>query len=83
MLQKKYLYFCADVRQSTGLDLQSNEPDEELCRRLSDKMGQEYGAIYPLFMQLQHFLKPEALVDESAMMRMIDLMNGWKRNLQT
>jgi len=83
ILQKKYLYFCTDVKQLTGLDLQSDESDEELCRRLSDKMGQDHGAVRPLFMQLKQLLKPDVFVDENAMMRMIDLMNGWKRNLKT
>ncbi|MDR2231648.1 MAG: hypothetical protein LBE56_00830 [Tannerella sp.] len=82
MLQKKYLYFSTEVKQLTGLDMMSDEPDEELCRRLSDKMGREFAAVRPVFIQFKNLLTPGTQVDERDMMEMIDVMNGWKNNLK-
>ena len=78
MLQKKYLYFCTEVKQLNGLDLHSDEPDEELCRRLADKMGQDFEKIWPVFKELKELLKEGVFVDETSMMRLIDKMNEWR-----
>ena len=75
MLQKKYRYFCMEVKQLNGLDLQSDEPDEELCRRLADKMGQDFEKIWPSFRELKYLLRNGVSVDETSMMRLIDTMN--------
>ena len=77
MLQKKYRYFCAEVRQLSGLDLHADEPDEELCRRLADKKGLDFGDIWPVFKELKNLLQEGVFVDEMTMMRMIDRMNEW------
>lgn len=81
LLQKKYLYFCAEVKRLNGLDLQSDEPDEELSRRLSDKMGVEKDEIWPVFRELKYLLRPETPVDESQMIRNIDRINQWMKRL--
>ena len=77
MLQNKYLYFCTEVKQLTGLDLQSDEPDEDLCRRLADKTGQDFRELWPVFRQLKYFLRQGVSVGETSMMRFIDRMNEW------
>ena len=80
MLQKKYRYFCTEVKLLNGLDLHANEPDEELCRRLADKMGLDFGDIWPVFKELKNLLREDITVDEMTMMRMIDKMNEWITN---
>jgi len=77
MLQKKYLYFCTEVKQLNGLDLHADEPDEELCHRLADKTGQDFRDIWPVFRELKYLLRENAVVDETSMMRFIDKMNEW------
>jgi hypothetical protein len=79
MLQKKYRYFCTEVKQINGLDLHSDEPDEELCRRLADKIGQDFREIWPKFRELKYFLREGISVEETTMMRLIDKMNEWMR----
>lgn len=81
LLQKKYLYFCAEVKRLNGLDLQSDEPDEELCRRLSDKMGITLDEVWPGFRELKYLLRPETQVDENQMILNIDRMNQWMKCL--
>jgi len=81
MLQQKYLYFCDDVKRINGLDLNSNEPDEELCNRLADKMGSDFKAIWPSYRELKYLIRENVPVDEPSMMRLIDRMNEWKSNL--
>ena len=77
MLQKKFLYFCTEIRHLYGLDLQSDEPAEELCRRLTDKMGQDFNNVWPSYRELKYLAKEDTMVDESSMMRLIDKMNEW------
>jgi hypothetical protein len=77
MLQKKYLYFCTEIKHANGLDLQLDEPDEDLCRRLSDKTGQDFREVWPSFRELKYLLRENVPVDETSMMRMIDNMNKW------
>ena len=77
LLQKKYLYFCAEVKQLNGLDLHADEADEERCRRLSDRMGQDFGEVWPVYAELKRHLQEGAIVDETTMMRLIDKMNEW------
>lgn len=81
IIQKKYLYFCAEVKRLNGLDLQSDEPDEELCHRLADKMGLDFNEVWPEFRELKHLLKDERMVAEEEMMRNMDRMNSWMNNL--
>jgi hypothetical protein len=77
MLKKKYLYFCAELKRTEGLDLQSDERDEELGRRLAEKMRMEYAAVWPAFRELKYLLRDETAVDENDMMRQINLINEW------
>jgi hypothetical protein len=81
MLRKKYLHFCAELKRTEGLDLQSDERDETLCRRLAEKMRQEYAAVWPAFRELKYLLRDEARVDEDDMTGKIDLLNKWKQFL--
>lgn len=81
ILQKKYLYFCAEVKRLNGLDLQSDELDEELCHRLADKMGLDFNEVWPEFRELKHLLKDERMVAEEEMIRNVDRMNSWMNNL--
>jgi hypothetical protein len=81
ILQKKYLYFCAEVKHTNGLDLHSDEPDEDLCRRLTDKTGHDFVKMWPSFRELKYLLREGVPVDEPSMMRLIDKMNEWKRSL--
>lgn len=77
MVRKKYLYFCTEVKRLNGLDLQSDEPDEELCRRLAEKMGRDEKEVWPDFRELKHLLRDETTVYEDMMIRSIDRMNQW------
>lgn len=81
MVRKKYLYFCTEVKRLNGLNLQSDEPDEELCRRLSEKMGQDVKDIWPHFRELKHLLRDETVVYEDAMIRSVNRMNEWMNYL--
>ncbi|MDR1330484.1 MAG: hypothetical protein LBK07_00080 [Tannerella sp.] len=77
MLKKKYLYFSAGLKRMAGLDLQSGERDEELARRLAERMGQSYAAVWPAFSELKDLLRDGAAVGEDEMTRCIDRMNEW------
>jgi hypothetical protein len=77
ILQKKYLYFCTEVKLINGLDLNTDEPDEDLCRRLADKIGFDFGDIWPAFRELKYFLREGSIVTETTMMRLINNMNEW------
>lgn len=81
MVWKKYLYFCTDVRRLYGLNLQSDESDEELCRQLSEKMGQDVKGVWPHFRELKHLLRDGTVVYEDAMIRSVDRMNEWMNYL--
>ena len=81
MLQKKYLYFCTEVKQMSGLDLRSDDSDEELCRRLTDKMGLDFGDVWPSYRELKYLIREGTTVDETSMMRLVDKMNEWITNL--
>ena len=81
MVRKKYLYFCTEIKRLNGLNLQSDEPDEELCRRLSEKMGQDVKDIWPHFRELKHLLRDETVVYEDAMIRSVNRMNEWMNYL--
>ena len=81
ILQKKHLYFCAKVKQLSGLDLNSDEPDETLCHQLATKMGKEFRDIWPQYRELKYLIRANAVVDETSMMRLIDKMNSWILNL--
>ncbi|MDR2921387.1 MAG: DUF4350 domain-containing protein [Tannerella sp.] len=81
ILLKKYLYFCTEVKRLNGLDLQSDEPEEELCHRLADKMGMDFDKVWPEFRELKHLLRDGRVVAEEEMMRNVDRMNNWMNNL--
>jgi hypothetical protein len=81
MLKKKYLYFCAELKRTEGLDLRSDESDEELCKRLAEKTRQNYAGVWPTFRELKYLLRDEATVDENAMIRHINQMNEWMQFL--
>ncbi|MDR1601452.1 MAG: hypothetical protein LBS42_03385 [Tannerella sp.] len=82
LLRKKYLYFCAELKRTEGLDLQSDERDEELGRRLAEKMRQEYASVWPAFRELKYLLRDETEVDEKDMIRQINRMNEWTEFLK-
>jgi hypothetical protein len=77
ILNKKYLYFSAELKRITGLDLQSDERDEALSRRLAEKTGQNSAIVWPAFRELKYLLRDEATVSESDMIHHIDRMNEW------
>jgi hypothetical protein len=79
LLRKKYLYFCAEIKQRHGLDLQSGEPEAELSRRLAEKTGHAPLEIKPMFRELNYLLREDSRVDEAAMIRCMEWMNQWKQ----
>ncbi|MDR1455552.1 MAG: DUF4350 domain-containing protein [Tannerella sp.] len=79
LLYRKYLYFCSEVKQLSGLDLQSGEPDTEISARLAEKTGLDAGLIWPAFRELKYHLREQTQVSEEAMKRHIDRMNEWKQ----
>lgn len=78
LLCKKYLYFCNEVKQLSGFDLQSGEPDRELSAWLAEKTGQDVRQTWPAFRELKYHLREQTPVSEEDMMRHIDRMNEWK-----
>jgi hypothetical protein len=48
MLKMKHLYFCAEVKRLTGVDLQENVPGENAFTRLSEKTGTDTDSIRAL-----------------------------------
>ena len=76
ILSKKYLYFCTEVKQLYGLDLYADEPDEELCRRLADKTGQDFKEMWPVFRELKYLLREGVPVNETSLW-FINKMNEW------
>jgi hypothetical protein len=81
LLNKKYLYFCAETKRLNGIDLQSGEPDGELVLRLAEKTGQDPRDLKPAFRELKFLLREDSLVDEDSMVRCIDRINEWMRRL--
>ncbi|MDR2042451.1 MAG: hypothetical protein LBP98_09085 [Tannerella sp.] len=79
LLCKKYLYFCNEVKQLSGFDLQSGEPDREISARLAEKTGQDDRQFWPAFRELKYHLREQTPVNEEEMMRHIDRMNKWKQ----
>ncbi|MDR1103471.1 MAG: hypothetical protein LBL42_06900 [Tannerella sp.] len=79
LLCRKYLYFCNEVKQLSGFDLQSGEPDREINARLAEKTGQDAQQTWPAFRELKYRLREQTPVCEEDMMRHIDQMNEWKR----
>jgi hypothetical protein len=45
ILKMKHLYFCAEVKRLTGIDLQEGIPDEADYTRLSEKTGKDPDAL--------------------------------------
>ena len=82
LLGKKYLYFCAEVKRLSGLDLQSGEPDKALCRRLAEKAGLDIRDMWPLYRELKYLLREQTTVDEDVMMHHINRINEWMRRLR-
>ncbi|MDR2765617.1 MAG: DUF4350 domain-containing protein [Tannerella sp.] len=78
LLCKKYLYFCNEVKQLSGFDMQSGEPDREINDRLADLTGQDASQIWPAFRELKYHLREHTPVSEEEMMRHIDRMNEWR-----
>jgi hypothetical protein len=81
ILKKKYLYFCAELKRTTGLDMQSGERDEDVARHLAERIGRNYIAVWPMFRELKYLLRDEAEVCENDMIRHINQMNEWTRLL--
>ena len=81
MLLKKELYFSTEVKRLTGIDLNSDENEDELCRRLSDKIGKHIKEVKPSFRALMFRKKENIAVDEKTMMQLIDKMNEWLKYL--
>ncbi len=81
MVKKKYLYFCTEVKQLHGLDLQSGDPAETLNERMARKMGLPTEELWPAFRELNELLQNDTPIDETAMIRQIDRLNEWKSKL--
>ncbi|MDR2139522.1 MAG: hypothetical protein LBP50_08240 [Tannerella sp.] len=79
LLSRKYLYFCNEVKQLTGFDMQSGEPDREISDRLAEKTGQDARRMWPVFRELKYRLREQTQVSREEMMRHMDRMNEWKR----
>ncbi|HCC50767.1 MAG TPA: hypothetical protein DEQ30_00890, partial [Porphyromonadaceae bacterium] len=48
ILKMKHLYFCAEVKRLTGVDLQEGVPDDAAYTRLSEKSGIDKDALRTL-----------------------------------
>ncbi|MDR1676458.1 MAG: hypothetical protein LBR86_08340, partial [Tannerella sp.] len=64
LLCRKYLYFCSEVKQLSGFDMLSGEPEREISARLAEKTGQDDRQTWPAFRELKYHLREQTPVSE-------------------
>ncbi|MDR2679452.1 MAG: DUF4350 domain-containing protein [Tannerella sp.] len=74
MLKMKRLYFCAEVKRQTGVDLQERLPDEAAFTRLSEKTGMDVDFIRRLIKNINMAMY-RSEVSDIQLKQFIDGMN--------
>jgi hypothetical protein len=82
MLRLKHMYFCAEVKRQSGIDLQDGVPDETACTRLSEKTGMDRDVLRTLINNVNMKLYLSALSDRE-LKQYIDGMNNLLHALKT
>lgn len=82
MLKMKHMYFCAEVKNLIGVDLQENIPDESDFKRLAEKTGIEKEITATLLKNIQMALY-RSQADDLQLKQYIDGMNDILRALKT
>ena len=82
ILKMKYTFFCAEVKNFTGIDLQENNPDESDYRQLMKKTGSDIDFLRDLFKNMKISMYNEDVLDIE-LKQYIDGMNKILRKLKT
>ena len=82
MLKMKYMYFCTEVKNLTGVELYEQVPDETRYERLVEKTGMEKDFISLLLQNIRYATYSGEVVDLQ-LKRYIDGMNDILRSLKT
>ena len=80
LVQKKYHYFCADLRRLYALDLDATPPDDAAAQ-LASRMALPTEEVAPYFIELKNVVHDDKPITQTHMRRLIDRINEWKRKL--
>ena len=80
LVQKKYHYFCADLRRLYALNLDATPPDDAAAQ-LASRMALPTEEVAPYFIELKNVVHDDKPITQAHMRRLIDRINEWKRKL--
>ena len=75
LVQKKFLYFAEVLRRTIQVNVEEEEGDEKLARRISSKTGVDEKGIFRMLVNIRPVLRGEREVSEESMKRLVDYMN--------
>lgn len=75
LVQKKFIYLAETLRRTIQVDIEDDENDSELARRISQKTGVSETGIYRLLTNIRPVLRGGSVVDEVNMRNFIEDMN--------
>lgn len=75
LVQKKFTYFAEALRRGIQVNVEEEEDDERLARRIASKTGVNEKSIYRMLVNIRPVLRGEREIDEESMRRLVDFMN--------
>nr|WP_203558690.1 DUF4350 domain-containing protein [Bacteroides sp. 51] len=75
LVQKKFLYFAETLRRTIQVNVEDEEDDEKLARRMASKTGMNEREIFRMLVNIRPVLRGERKVGEETMRRLVDYMN--------
>lgn len=75
LLQKKFTYFAETLRRSIQVDVENEDDDEALSRRISSKTGLEEEKIMQMFRRVRPVINDESTINEEQLKTCIDSIN--------
>lgn len=75
LVQKKFVYFAETLRRNIQVDVEDDENDLELSRRIAQKTGVKEENVYRLLVNIRPVLRGEMKVNEEQMRKWIEEMN--------
>lgn len=75
LVRKKFTYFAESLRRNIQVDVEEDNDDLDLCRKIAAKTGMDEVKIVALFNRLRPVIRGERNVTEQEMKDFIDAMN--------
>lgn len=75
LVQKKFVYFAEALRRNIQVDVEDDENDLELSRRIAKKTGVSEEKVYRLLLNVRPVVRGEMKVNEEEMRKLIEEMN--------